>query len=401
MLSSRSLLSLVLASSASASLWLLGDLRQNVNISVGLMLGWGLALLYLKPSFGNIYALLGAAILVRLPMLLSLPTLSDDLYRYLWEGRVWNYGYNPFFYPPDSPELIEIRDEIWRRVNHREVSSIYPPLAQLCFRLCSPGGIYAWKLLMGGADLLTTALLFRRRPEAGAFWALLPLPVVESAGSGHLEGLGVMFLVGGLSWGRSLPGAWLLWAGAMVKLLPALLLPRVAAPRSWPWLLLASAMAFATMELDIRLLRGFETYRQHWSFNGSLYPLLQWLGGEAAAVRQLLLGLGLLTVLGILGRSRDPGRIALWCCGAFVLMSPTVHPWYVLWALAAGLWCELNAWVYLAVLVPLAYLVLNSLGANGWQEPEWVRWVIYPPVYLLLLLQGLRRLLLPSPSSVF
>ncbi len=382
------------------ALWLgsLGDLRLQASLSVAILLGWGLGIFFLKPSFSRPLWLVGAALLVRLPLLWAAPSLSDDLYRYLWEGQVWRHAISPFVYAPDAPELAFLRDAIWEKVNHREVSSIYPPLAQLSFYVASPTGIFGWKVGMGLADVGTAWLLFRRRPEAGSLWALLPLPVLEAAGSGHLEGLGVMLMVAGLTLGRGFWGAGLIWAAAMVKLLPALLLPRVAPRWSWPLLLGGTVAALWMMGLDPTLLRGFETYRQHWSFNGSLYPLLRFFVEEEAVVRLVLQGAGMVVVAGILWRSRDPGRIALWGCGAFVLLSPTVHPWYVLWALAAGLWCAVEAWLLLAVLVPLAYLVW---GPTGWVELPWVAPVIYLPVYACLLWTGLRSLLLPSPSPVF
>jgi hypothetical protein len=392
------MLSLIVALCAAVFLGSRADLRVGIDFSVAVLVGWGLAIVFLKPCFSTPTGLLAATVLVRWPLLWAPPSLSDDLYRYLWEGQVWRAGLNPFLYAPDAPELVHLRDAIWEKVNHRHVSSIYPPLAQLSFATLSPLGVYGWKCAMGLADVGTALLLFRRRPEAGSLWALLPLPALEAAGSGHLEGLGVMWMVAGLSLGRGFWGASLLWAAAMVKLLPALLLPRVAPRWSWPLWGVATLGAFWAMGLDPALFRGFETYRQHWSFNGSLYPLLRFWVEEEAVVRLLLQATGLGVVAGIVWRSQDPGRIALWSCGAFVLLSPTVHPWYVLWVLAAGLWCAVDAWLLLGTLVPLAYLVW---GPQGWSEPPWVAPVIYTPVYLRLLWTGLRRLVLPSPFPVF
>lgn len=396
--STRSILSLLVALCAALLLGSLEDLRVPIHFAVTVLLIWGLGIFLLKPCFSKPAWLLTAAVVVRLPLLWPPPSLSDDLYRYLWEGEVWRAGLSPFVYAPDAPALVLLRDAIWEKVNHREVSSIYPPLAQLSFFLAAPTGVFGWKLGMGLADVGTAWLLYRRRPEAGSLWALLPLPVLEAAGSGHLEGLGVMLMVAGLSLGRGFWGAGLIWAAAMVKLLPALLLPRMAPRWSWPLWLVATLFALWMMGLNPELIRGFETYRQHWSFNGSLYPLLGLVVADPGLLRLILQAAGLVVVAGIVWRSRDPGRIALWGCGAFVLLSPTVHPWYVLWALAAGLWCAVEAWSLLAVLVPLAYLVW---GPQGWSEPAWVAPLIYTPFYVCLLWTGLRRLVFPSPAPVF
>jgi len=357
------------------------------------LVAWGLLVLRRVPDSPSLARCVLAAAAVRVPLLLSPVLLSDDVWRYLWEGAVWRAGLSPFAHAPDDPVLLSLRDEVWSRVAHREVSTIYPPLAQGLFVLLQPLGLYGWRAAMGAADLLTVALLHRRRPGAGWTWALLPLPALESAGSAHLEGVGVLLLV--LALGSSAVAA---WAGAMVKLLPAVLLVRQR-PVVWVGALLATAVCLAPM-LGPGFTRGFETYRQTWAFNGGLHPLLELaIGGAARPFLQLV---GAAVVAGILLRSRDPGRHALWACGAFVLLSPTVHPWYVLWPLAAALWHGVRAWTLLAALVPLSYVALGAYdaGTSRWVEPVWPRLVIYPPFFALLAWEAWVRLTRPGPHPV-
>ena len=66
-------------------------------------------------------------------------------------------------------------------------------------------------------------------------------------------------------------------------------------------------------------------------------------------------------VAGALWRRRDPAEVALWAGGAFVLLSPTVHPWYVIWAWVPSLLTGVRAWTALATAAPLAYAVLATL----------------------------------------
>lgn len=384
------------------ALWVasLGDLHGPAFYLAPVLCVWGVLVLGLRPDGANGLGLVGAAISVRVPLLFSPPSLSDDVFRYVWEGEVWRAGLNPFRLAPDAPELTFLRDTIWSQVNHPSVSSIYPPLAQLLFFLLAPGGGLAWKVLAGACDVVSAFLLFRRRPSAGWCWALLPLPALESAGSGHLEGIGVMFLLLALQSGRI--ASWAAWLGAMLKLLPGLLLPRLLPWRYWPVAAIGSLLAGLCLDAGPDLLRGFETYRAGWRFNASVFEFLLWLGGSDAGVRRALQVLGALVVAGMLWRSRDPGRIALWCCGAFVILSPTVHPWYVLWPLAAGLWGRVRAWALLGALCPLAYVVLSTYNpqTSTWVEPDWPRLVVYPPFFLILGWDALKNLLLPSPSPV-
>jgi hypothetical protein len=380
-----------IAVTGSLGLALLGDPAAHARLASGWMVAWGLAVLaFARPGPG----LVRAALAVRVPLLLCACTLSDDVHRYVWEGRVWAHGFSPFTFPPDAPELAPMRDAAWKLVNHREVSSIYPPAAQLLFRLLAPGGVMAWRLASTAADVGTAVLLARREPRAGWLWALLPLPAVESAVSGHLEGLGVCLLVAAL--GRR---PWAAWLGAMVKLLPAVLLLRRRDPRDPPpwfthrwWFWLAPTVLAMVPLWDSGLTRGFTTYRDTWAYNGSIFPLVASATGDALARRLLQLA-GVALVAAVLWRVRDPGRVALWACGAFVALSPTVHPWYALWPLAAGLWRGFRAWTLLGALIPGAYVVLATYDAqtSTWHESIGTRWAIYAPFYVALGAESWRR----------
>ncbi len=85
--------------------------------------------------------LFGFAALFRLLLVATPPSLSDDIHRYVWDGRVQAAGINPFLHPPDSEELRALRDEGWSKVNHPAIRTIYPPLAQGVFALAAAGGL--------------------------------------------------------------------------------------------------------------------------------------------------------------------------------------------------------------------------------------------------------------------
>lgn len=365
-----------------------GDVR---GVIVPVSVVWG-AVVLLSPGTppGPAWAW---AIAVRLALLACAPTLSDDVFRYVWEGRVWLAGGNPFVQAPDDPSLAALRDAAWAQVNHRAVPSVYPPLAQALFAALAPRGVLAWRVLSAACDVGTVALLSRRDPRAGWIWALLPLPAIESAISGHLEGIGILLLVVALRGGRAAAAA--AWAGAMVKLLPGVLLP-LERPRAWlAWGALTVAACLPIVRAD-----GFRIYQEKWSYNGSIFPIAEAAFGDPA--RSLLQALGAALAGVVLWRVRDRGRVALWICGAFVLLSPTVHPWYVLWPLAASLWNGARAWTLLAALVPVSYAVLASYdpATSAWSEPAWVRWVIYPPFFVALIAEGWARATRPGPAPV-
>ena len=160
----------------------------------------------------------GFAILFRLIQVVAPPTLSSDLYRYIWDGRVQHAGINPYRYPPADEALAALRDEaIFPNINRPQAPTIYPPAAQMLFALMYgawPDSISGTKVFMLLGDLMTMLLLVRllrqRNVDADRIlvYAWSPLVVVELAGSGHLDALMLPFLLGALlalTWGRG-PG---------------------------------------------------------------------------------------------------------------------------------------------------------------------------------------------------
>ena len=80
------------------------------------------------------HLILGAALVFRLTLWWSPATLSDDIFRYVWDGRVQLADINPYLYAPSAPEVEHLRDALYHSINHAAIPTIYPPLAQLFFR---------------------------------------------------------------------------------------------------------------------------------------------------------------------------------------------------------------------------------------------------------------------------
>ena len=142
------------------------------------------------------------AALLRLLALPLSPSLSEDVHRYLWDGRVLAAGANPYRLEPDHPDLAGLRDDLWRRTAHRDVATVYPPLALGLFAAASlvPQPYAAYKLTLAAVDLAACGLLLalaRRRRSAGAALAYVwnPLVVLEGAGMGHVDVLGASLAI--------------------------------------------------------------------------------------------------------------------------------------------------------------------------------------------------------------
>jgi hypothetical protein len=257
-------------------------------------------------------AILLGALLLRLPLLPLPPTLSDDVLRYLWDGRVAAAGRNPYLYPPESPELSTLRDDLWRRLPHRQIPTVYPPAAVAAFSIAArlPFPILSWKLLVTGADLAACALLLRLARQRGLppgrviLYAWNPLVALEVAGMGHVDVLGVAATLAAVSFllARPVPSperegaggseraaggrGWVAAAGAaaalgiLAKLAPAAALPMWARQSRRAPLFLAVALGLtAVAVLPVlaatgRVPPGLVTYGIQWEWNGPLFEPL-------------------------------------------------------------------------------------------------------------------------------
>jgi alpha-1,6-mannosyltransferase len=278
--------SIVLALISAFALVSMGDLSTRVPSAISIMVVWGgLVWVLPRPKFGLSH-LLWVALAVRLILVWGPASLSDDVFRYLWEGHVAWSGANPYLHAPSSPELDSLGEAALRaRVAHDHISAIYPPLAIWFFGLLAQFSTEAWiaKLAMGLADVgvvWTLALILQaRHRHLGPAWlyALHPLGAVESAGSGHMESLALLCVLQAIyAWERRGEGS--AWAalGMWIKLLPVVLLPRVW--RGRPWLFVVAmgvgvGSLWPFLDAGPAMMSGMRNYVHHWSFNGALFPV--------------------------------------------------------------------------------------------------------------------------------
>jgi len=401
-----------------AGIVLLGDLR--FHLSVFLAVFFLAFLLYLSavmlirsgsgPSRLQMAWILGMALLFRASLLCSQPSLSDDIYRYLWEGNLVLHGENPFTHPPDDPALAAYRGPDFQRINNPEVSTIYPPVAQGVFaaaRAVSPRP----RAMQGAAalaDMLLVLLLLRVLTTAGRDprWVLVyawhPLPVMEFAGSGHIDVVAILFLVLSLyllTTGRSGWSSLALALSFLTKLFACALLPlywfRVPRLRLAGIFLSCTLLAFLPfLNAGNALFRGGLAYASRWRSNGSVFDLLVWMTGSITVSKVLIGSTFALAAVLLARRNADPFRVAFSLAGLYVILSPTVHPWYAAWFLPFLCLYPRASWLTLSGTVVLSYHVLGGWATRGeWIEAPWVRIVEYTPFFLLLLLESARRFL--------
>jgi hypothetical protein len=346
--------------------------------------------------------ILGTAVLLRLIALAAPVFLSDDINRYIWDGRVQAAGINPYRYVPTAPELEPLRDPlIFPNINRNNYApTIYPPLAQMLFLVANRFGetALAVKLVsvtieaVGIATLIFILRAAGRPPEHILLYAWHPLPVWEIAGSGHVDAAVVTFtalaLAAGIS-GRRVWSAVALAAATLVKFLPLVLAPALWRPAKsdfgdwrWPAAFIAVIVAAYLPYIGVgsRALGFLPGYVAEENLrSGSGFWLLGMVRRVIAIPLAAYLGLAVIVMAGLaigaLRRRPEPPSGLNWAMalGTAALFFASPHyPWYFVWLVAlltAAPWWP-AWWLTLAAVL----LYWDHKTAN---IPSWVGFTLY------------------------
>ena len=203
---------------------------------------------FLRKEKNNFPFLVGIAILFRLVFLFAIPNLSQDFYRFIWDGRMILEGLNPYISLPQT--FIEQRilpveqaNELYHGMGAMNGSHYtnYPPVNQLCFAIAA---IFAKSSILGSAIVMRILIIladigiiyFGKKilerlnlPIHNIFlYALNPFIIIELTGNLHFESVMLFFLVWSIY--LLLQKKWI-WAAIIlglsvsVKLIPLLFLP--------------------------------------------------------------------------------------------------------------------------------------------------------------------------------
>lgn len=373
-----------------------GVFQVDVFLLLYAALFGGMIFAWKKMRFSPLLVI-GFAVLFRLTLLPIVPSLSDDIYRYGWEGRIQRHGFSPSQHAPESPALAPLRDAAYERINHKAIPTVYPAMSQWVFRtgthltdLLRGAGPSHWlsrdawviwthvlgqKILFVLFDLLTIWAVWRILKLRGMedrhllLYAWNPLVIIEIAGSGHLDSLGIsLLMLGILAWLKRKP----VWA---VTAIIAGFLSKFAGLLLFPWSL------------------GAKEFLRHWEFNGSLYSLSYVLTGHSGlAARGVVAVIGLSAAAWILSRKMPLDKTVFALLAATLLLSPVVHPWYVLWLVPFLCLFQNPAFLTWNATVVLSYTVLTRYRLSGiWELSPIIQGLEYVPVYAGLAWEMRRR----------
>ncbi len=368
-------------------------------------------------------------ILARVVLWLTEPTLSDDVYRYIWDGHLMLQGVSPYSHAISAAEVDGYEITARTLANNPGLASPYLPVALVVFAaavLLGPDIATTMQVVMTGFDLGAAVLLYRLLPTIGlpARRALIylwnPLVIVEIAHGAHLDGL-MVFLVMVSLWAMAhRPTGYLspiaLALAVLTRPVPLLLTPVLWWRWNWP-----QRLAFTAVTVGLVVPFGFgrsgwglspstfgvgvfgsaRVYSSEFRFNAAVSAWLERTLGESSTGFSLVTG-GLMASVGLFvwlrarhhtaatpEAARATVRLAMVLIVAYTVLTPVLHPWYLMMAItlapmvtpAAGesamRWVLLVPLAYLTAVVSLSYLTYRDPDAFG--ELDWVRQVEWLP----------------------
>ncbi len=357
---------------------------------------WWLVLRDWAPGLRSV---LLVAVMLRAVVFPLEPSLSDDGYRYVWDGMLQaQEGVSPYAYRPSDAALGDRHEDVvYLRMNSPDYYSVYPPVSQAVFALAGMAygthwrlSWYVIKLIVVLVELLGVVCLVRVvGPAVAALYAWHPLAVIEVAGQGHTEGL-LVGALGVLLWASVqrpvLAGAALAWAG-WVKLYPFALGAVVARWGRVRALAAAGVVGtvlvapFASPDALAHVSTSLGLYAGTFDFYSAPYLLLKNAffshvedpGRLAAAV----LTAGWLGAVGwAIAVGDGTVRWARWATGvvviAFAVTSPTLHPWHFLAAIFCAPLLQIN-WLWWLPSISLATYI-SYVWPPGHGLALWVGW---------------------------
>lgn len=369
------------------------------------------------------------ALLCRIVLWVDTPTLSTDVWRYLWDGRLINAGINPYSYRVDDPQLDDLRTVYSQRVEHRRMATPYPPFAQLAF--ATTVAIWAeeartmqivftfFDLASGGLIILLLRSL--GRPDKWVtIYLLNPLIMIEFAHGAHVDSLMSFFILLALYFHTHSQGVYSSLALAfatLTKYIPAILLPIFL--RRWQVSFVVLFLVFVFVAFIPFLGAGLgigeqddgsgifgavRIYSNEWKSNdGFFYWLalrLDPYSHDPIQSARLLSNVILILFGGwILFQTPPqalPQRIienTAILISVYLLLVAAMFPWYLTWLLVllpllpfhrkTSTLLLMLAWLYFSWAVQVSYLIY--INPADPREEIWMRYVEYVPLFGILL----------------
>jgi hypothetical protein len=388
----------------------------------------------LKSKEEDTQAYIWLSVFINAIILFAVSSLSDDFYRFIWDGRLMQAGVHPFaaipeYYIKNNVQLPGLTTDLYNALNSKSYFTIYPPVAQGVFWLATfiSTKVYGSLLVMKTLILLSqigSLILFQKilrqfnLPAKSVLWYCLnPLVILELTGNVHFEAFVVLFLLAAfyyLQKNKLTLSALFFSLAVCTKLLPLIFLPPLIYYLGWKKLLryyftvgIISALLFLPL-LNQEIINGLSTslayYFKKFEFNASLYYLarewgywqygyniIQTVGWKLALISSVLIVSLPVYRLVFQKESFSPRFIFTdWAIILliYLLFTTTVHPWYIIPLIAFSVFTHLKFPIIWSFLIFLTYAGYTE---NSFSENYWITFLEYSVVITIALMELIPR----------
>lgn len=361
------------------------------------------------------------ALVFRGSLLFAWPQLSDDFYRFIWDGRLWASGHHPFGALPSEylkMNIAGVDQELYNHLNSKDYFAIYPPLAQYVFWIgvkVSPTSILGSVIVMRvvillaevGSILLMKSLLnkFNMPRKHVLFYSLNPLIILELTGNLHFEGLVIFYLLLTVFFftRHQLHSAAISMGVAIcAKLIPLILLPAIIGRISIVKLLqfflvvVLSCLIIFIPFLDREVINSLQSvglYFHKFEFNASIYYLVREFGfmvygyniiqtvGWKLALLVFVLIMTFVWIRICQSREKQIERNNqtlflewMWMLFIYLVFTTTLHPWYISTLLMFSIFTPYR---FVAVWSGLIFLTYAGYSRDSFHEILWLNLLEY------------------------
>lgn len=417
------------------------------SIFSGLVFCYILVYVYRKQVMKLTMLFFISGLLFRLVFTTASPKLSDDFFRFTWDGELISDGISPFSFKPkmyksqfkDFPDLIDKYEKLLESntedfpqgMNSKQYYSIYPTFNQAVFYasswVSSPNewNLTFMRLLLVIAEVVSFFMLKRLlviygKSESIAFlYWLNPLVIIEIVGNLHFEGFAIMFMLVGL-WllekNRQTTSAISVALAVATKLNPIFFLGAVYTQNGFKksmqygilvvlFVLGLFAIIF-NVEYFQNFMKSFGLYFAWFEFNGGLYEFCNQLSRVVLGYLisdKLSLIFPVVTILLMLRVTFyhktliTADKLAL-LFFIYFSFSPIVHPWYALLLLPFGI---LSGRFYVIIWTIMAFFSYSAYKVDGFNQDLWVVFLEYLIVYSVFILEYKTTVFSSLRKSIF
>jgi alpha-1,6-mannosyltransferase len=364
--------------------------------------------LHVNASAQGLLPLLLILVVVRATFIGMEPLGSDDVYRYVWDGRVQTAGINPYRFAPDDSALRSLNtEELPSLVNHPDMKTIYFPLCQWLFYLgyhLGGGHVWGFQFLLLVAEILTLiglVMLMRElsfSPWLALIYAASPLAILQFSLDAHVDAFGFPLLIFAfLFYHRKKTNLSLLFFGLslLIKpvafvILPILFLREHGVLKKAKVILVPLAVLlipFVPYALSANPFEALATFSERWYFNGALFSALYPLFSDNQTTRLWCLVILAVALAALYWNKKPMHETAVLAVLLLLLCSPVAHLWYIGWLIALLPLAPFSSGIALAATASLPSITFVTYQLNGvWKDYSLVLLLEYVPVIALLVL---------------